>query len=589
MAIGRWSAAPDELRGAPAVVIDKPPARLDYGRESVRKPEGAAHRPAADGREVKDIVNYQTVSIVKIILAVLLLVLLVVGRRLTRSAKPDPAGHNRRLPRARRVMFAVLAVLAMANFYHFGFFHSQYLNFGWLDKRAFLHLWEFYHYYTGAKYFDELGYYNLYNATIAADAEDGGRLAGVTRVRDLSTVGFLSRDQILSRSPLYKARFSPQRWQAFTADVRYFTERIPAEAMAKILLDHGYNPPPAWNTTGSFLANRVPVERLTFLALIDVAILLAIVVALGASFGVETALVATAFFGINAFSAFSMTGGAFLRYDWLLALVVSLCLLHRRHYASAGFFLSYAALVRIFPVLFLAGLACKAAYETVRDRALPPRFVRLFVSFLLASILFCGYGCLSRQGLDTWKEFAGRISAHHHSLSANRVGFTMVFLYDETWEDSKSFALAYGSTEEAAEAVVNRVKSAEARNRRATFLLFSLSVLALCALAVIGRPDDEALAWGAVPVFMLLNLANYYYAFLILNAVVWYRDSGRRTVPLTLLTALQVLVLWIEIAVDYPLRATALSSLAFFLFVLALLCVELIGNRKRIGRRLAGR
>ncbi len=531
--------------------------------------------------------NYQTVNIVKMILAVLLLVLLIVGRQLTKRATPDPAGNNPRLPRAFRVALAGLAVLAMANFSHFGYFHTKYLDFGWLDKRAFLHLWELYHYYTGAKYFDELGYYNLYNATIAADAEDGGRLSGVTRVRDLSAVGFLSRDQILSRSPLYKARFSPRRWQAFTADVRYFTERIPPEAMAKVLLDHGYNPSPAWNTTGSFLANLVPVERLTFLALIDVVFLIAIVVVLGSSFGVETALVAMAFFGINAFSPFSMTGGAFLRYDWLLALVVSLCLLQRRHYAGAGFFLSYAALVRIFPVLFLAGLACKAAYETARDRALPPRYVRLFVSFLLASILFGGYGGLSRQGLDTWKEFAGRISAHHHNLAANRVGFTMVFLYDETWEDPISFAMAYGSTGADAEAVVNKVKSAEARDRRAAFLLFSLSVLALWAFAVVGRPDAEALAWGAVPVFMFLSLSNYYYAFLIINAVVWYRDAGRRAAPLVLLGAMQVLVLWIEISVDYPLRATALSSLTFFLFVLTLLFFELIGNRQRIGRRLA--
>jgi len=531
-------------------------------------------------------VNYETVTRVKIILAVLLGLFLVVNlRRHTRSGR-RPAGRPRARWRLRQVFLAGLAILSMANFYHGGYFHTRYLEYGWLDRRAFLHLWDLYHYYNGAKYFDELGYYNLYNATIAADAEDGGRLAGVTRVRDLGSGGFISRDQILSRASLYRSRFSPRRWREFTSDVRYFTARLPPGVMANILVDHGYNPTPAWNTTGSFLANRVPVERLAALALVDVAILIAIVVALGASFGVETALVATVFFGINAFSPFSIMGGSFLRYDWLLGLVLSLCLLRGRHYAGAGFFLSYAALVRIFPALFLAGLACKAASETVRDRAVPPRFARLFLSFLLSSILFIGYGCLARQGFDTWKEFAGKITAHHRSLAANSVGFTMVFLYDDTWEDPASFAAAYGSTGEEAETVVNRVKGAEARDRRAPFLLFSLSVLGLCAFVVIGRPDDEALAWGAVPVFMLLNLSNYYYAFLLINAVVWCRGAGRRPAPLLLLTALQVLVLLIEITVDYPLRATALSSLVFFVFVLTLICVELIGNRRRIKRRL---
>jgi hypothetical protein len=115
--------------------------------------------------------------------------------------------------------------------------------------------------------------------------------------------------------------------------------------MASILVDHGYNPTPAWNTTGSFLANRVPVQRLLALALIDVALLLAAAAAIRASFGVEAALAAAAFFGVNAFAAFSITGGLFLRYDWLLGLVAALCLIRRGRYAGAGFFLAYAALV----------------------------------------------------------------------------------------------------------------------------------------------------------------------------------------------------------------------------------------------------
>ena len=53
------------------------------------------------------------------------------------------------------------------------------------------------------------------------------------------------------------------------------------------------------------------------------ALLLAAATASRASFGVEAAL-AAAFFGVNAFAAFSITGGSFLRYDWLLGLVAAL-------------------------------------------------------------------------------------------------------------------------------------------------------------------------------------------------------------------------------------------------------------------------
>ena len=543
--------------------------------------------PSLNGREAEDVVKYQTVDLVKIILALLLLAYLIIVRRHRRAGAPRPAGGNCRHARAGRVFLAALAVLAMANYYHYGYFHTRYFNHGWLDKRAFLHLWDFYHYYVGAKYFDELGYDNLYNATVVADAEDGARLAGVAEVRDLGAGGFLSRDEVLTRAGSVKARFSPRRWGEFGADIRYFTERLPPRAMAGILSDHGYNPTPAWNTTGSFLANLVPVEHLAVLALLDVALLLALFVTIGVSFGASTALVAAIFFGINGFSPFSITGGSFLRYDWLLGLVLCQCFLRRRRYASAGVALAFASLVRVFPALFLFGLATKATIECVRHRALPRRYVRLFGSFLAAAALLYGYGCLNARGTGAWREFAGKIAAHHRTLSANSVGFTMVFFHDESWDDPVGFSNAYGPTAVAAEATLRRVKDAEARSRRGAFVFSTLSILALGALAVTRLPDEEALAWGAVPVFMLLNLSNYYFAFLIVGAVAWHRSAGRRPGPLLLLVAAQVCVLWIGASVDYALRATALSSLVFFLFVLALLGTALLGNRKRIGRRLA--
>jgi hypothetical protein len=520
-------------------------------------------------------VKYETVAVLKLALALLAAALLLV-----RAWRPVAA-------RTRRGVLAALAAAALATFLHFGHFHSRYLDYGWLNARAFLHTWDLYHYYTGAKYFDELGYDGLYAATLVADAADGGRLAGVTRVRNLAGEGFLTRGQVMDRTREFRDRFSPERWRAFTADVRFFTTELPPGAMASILVDHGYNPTPAWNTTGSFLANRVPVQRLLALALIDVALLLAAAAAIRASFGVEAALAAAAFFGVNAFAAFSITGGSFLRYDWLLGLVAALCLIRRGRYAGAGFFLAYAALVRVFPALFLFGLACKALAETARDRRLPSRFVRLFLSFAVSAVLLLGYGSLNRRGLDGWREFAGKIAAHHRTLSANSIGFTMVFLYDQTWGDRYSFTSAYGSTAEDPDTVVNRVKGAEADRRRGVFLLCGLAVLALSGLAVLGRPDHEAMAWGAAPIFMLLNLSDYYYAFLVVGAAVWYGRSRRRPLPLLLLTLLQALVLWIGLDEPFAVRATALASLAFLMYLLTLLASELILQRKHLARRFA--
>ena len=376
--------------------------------------------------------TYQTIDLVKILIALLLLVSLIVLRRRAPGGRSRRPGSERRGGRAGRVFLVCLAALATANYYHFGYFHTKHLQYGWLDKRAFLHLWDSYHYYVGAKYFDELGYTDLYNATVIADAEDGARLAGVDKVRNLGGAGFLSRGQVLARSEETKARFTPRRWGEFTADIRSFTERLPPRTLTSLLLDHGYNPTPAWNTTGSMLANRIPVEHLMWLALLDVALLAASFFAIGASFGATPALVAAIFFGINAFSPFSLTGGSFLRYDWLFALVLCLCLLRRRSYAAAGIALAAASLLRIFPALFLFGLAVKAVDETIRHRVFPRRYARFLAAFVAASALLGGYGCLSARGPGAWKEFAGKITAHHRSLTANSVGFAMVFLHDGT-------------------------------------------------------------------------------------------------------------------------------------------------------------
>jgi hypothetical protein len=535
---------------------------------------------------MEDVVSYLTVDLVKVVLAAALIGYLLAVRSRSRGQAARPAARGSRGRRAGGVFLASLAVLAVANYYHFGFFHTKYAQYGWLDTRAFPHLWDSYHYYVGAKYFDELGYGDLYNATVVADAGDGARLARVAEVRDLAAGGFLPRERVLARAAEIKARFTPRRWGEFTADVRYFTERLPPPALAKVFSDHGYNPTPAWNTSGSALANLVPVRYLPALALIDVALIAAIFGAVGTAFGTSAALVAAIFFGIDAFSAFSITGGSFLRYDWLLALVLCQCLLRRRRYAAAGAALAVASLLRVFPAFFLFGLAARALAAGVRLRALPRRYARFLASFLAAAAIIAGYGCLNARGPGAWREFAAKIASHHRTLSANSVGFTMVFLHDENANDAISFSNAYGCTTAQAEATFSRVKAAELEDRRGAFLLSALAMLALAALAAVGVPDDEALAFGAVPVFMLLALSNYYYAFLIVNAVAWYKSAGRRPLPLLLLLLTQIAVLWVNAHVGFSLYATTLASLAFFVFVLALLGTILISNRTRLARLL---
>ena len=63
--------------------------------------------------------------------------------------------------------------LGLVVVFSFGVFH----NLGTFRGGTFIHQSEMFHYYLGSKYFEELGYYELYNATIVADAEQGSALA----------------------------------------------------------------------------------------------------------------------------------------------------------------------------------------------------------------------------------------------------------------------------------------------------------------------------------------------------------------------------------------------------------------------------
>ena len=87
-----------------------------------------------------------------------------------------------------------------------------YVNFGRMHQGRFVHVWDTYHYYVGARYFPELGYDLLYGCTAVADAEAGLRREVATRtMTDLSTnlpvrtFDFLRHPDVIAIDPLHVA------------------------------------------------------------------------------------------------------------------------------------------------------------------------------------------------------------------------------------------------------------------------------------------------------------------------------------------------------------------------------------------------
>lgn len=127
------------------------------------------------------------------------------AQRLPQTAK----SHSIKL--AFLILVATVSVASYFNFFQFHLGHKK--------ERQFVYHTEFIIHYLGSKYFDELGYFNLYNALVVADADTINVLPDYQKVRDLKSYHYISKKEIMDNSAYYKALFSPSRWRQFTSDL----------------------------------------------------------------------------------------------------------------------------------------------------------------------------------------------------------------------------------------------------------------------------------------------------------------------------------------------------------------------------------
>ena len=154
----------------------------------------------------------------ELLLALLGLALLVAGRL---------SGRDRGGSRVWDRLLALGGVVALLTFFNFGAFH-----FG-----NYVHAWDTFHYYTGAKYFRELGYERLYECVAVADALEPGLATRVAerKITNLRTNVLESSAEILAHPERCTAHFSPARWAAFRHDVAWFRGRETAERWEGVL------------------------------------------------------------------------------------------------------------------------------------------------------------------------------------------------------------------------------------------------------------------------------------------------------------------------------------------------------------------
>lgn len=206
------------------------------------------------------------------------------------------------------------------------------------------------YYYLNSKYFEELGYFELYPAMLLADEEDGHFLDHVSKYRDLHT--YVKTSRKFAQLSDVKKKFTVERWQQFKDDVKFFVSHDNSGGWKYFFSDHGFNPPPTWTIIGRILSRSTPITHLKLITSLDILLVVIMFCFVAWSFGVDTMLFSILFFCVTFSGRWPVLGHALLRFDWLVAIVVAVCMLKKNYFFVAGGLVMYAALNRIFPVLF---------------------------------------------------------------------------------------------------------------------------------------------------------------------------------------------------------------------------------------------
>ncbi|HUT78081.1 MAG TPA: hypothetical protein VM285_10365, partial [Polyangia bacterium] len=185
---------------------------------------------------------------------------------------------------ASQTFFAALTFFALFGTLNYNRYGSELLLEGWDE-------YDLLHYYITPKYFDELGYFRLLPALIIADNESGPYCPGNTPIYLFQDESDYQRQPLrhaLAREQEIKSRFTKERWEQFVHDATYIqrhTKRLPCSHWRQLLQDHGFNGTPVWVMVARPIVSAIPVEWIKLSAVIDLALILAMLAAVFWAFG----------------------------------------------------------------------------------------------------------------------------------------------------------------------------------------------------------------------------------------------------------------------------------------------------------------
>ncbi|MCA9397335.1 hypothetical protein KC573_00770 [candidate division WWE3 bacterium] len=355
--------------------------------------------------------------------------------------------------------------------------------------------WNVYHYYLNAKYFDELGYFDLYNCTITADVETSDPLyKDTTLLRDLSSYELVTHVE-LPACP--RENFTPERWSSFVSDLNAITSMQDAEFWLGPVQDKGFNPTPVWVAMVSRIANSISISNpfFSYVLYIDVLLMAVALVAVGVFVGIRESIL-MGLFTILYFGTFGRLIGNYFQYLWLTAAILGMVAVKARRILIGGVFFAISTVLGVFPIVLLVGPAIKYIGLLVQrdNEQHNAQFIfdlkSLFASFSIASSVLA-VGSLLVVNHNAWVDFVHKMSLHSQFI----VG--------------EAFNMGYR----------NFLASLPIAGNVGYFeYLFTLSVVGYVFVRFALKEDSliTLIAGGSILIYFCLTLSPYYYLLLAL-------------------------------------------------------------------------
>ncbi len=346
---------------------------------------------------------------------------------------------------SRPVVLTVLGLcagLALASFFNLGYPQFRDHRDG---SRTAVHHFDMRVYYPVAKYFPELRFDGVYLASVAAYVDDDPKVSlrslGHVTFRDLDTHRMTRVSAVPDQVAAISQRFSPERWEAFKRDMRYF-RTVMGPGYLGSMHDHGGNATPFWLAIAHLLFSATEASDTTLLATaaLDPLLLLLTFLVIAWTFGWRGALVAMIVFGANDFYMFGSNWvGATLRHDWMVFLGLGICALKREGWLLAGVLLGWAAMIRAFPAFVLLPLAIPVlwwSWQQRRARAAWPSREELMVRLVPLVRVYAGAAiCVATAFLFSglvldfaaWGEWLHKVSLLNRDAHVNHVSIRLLF------------------------------------------------------------------------------------------------------------------------------------------------------------------